>query len=133
MYSFGNLLKHLISELSQGVSHVIHLLLRNFFEERSQLRKCCVGHVIEPTLNEDTIVWLELEVLSDIVNDNGTREVSTNSTKVLDKDRPVRKGMLTVHTVTDTLVLVDLIKDPVCIILHGCSEDNHFIYLTHFF
>jgi hypothetical protein len=73
LYSFGNLLKHLISELSQGVSHVINLLLRDLFEERSQLGECCVGHVIEPTLDEDAIVRLELEVLCDIVYDNGTR------------------------------------------------------------
>jgi hypothetical protein len=49
------------------------LLLRDLFEERSQLRECCIRHVIEPTFDEYAIVRLELEVLGDIVYDDGAR------------------------------------------------------------
>jgi hypothetical protein len=107
----GNLLKHLISELSQGFSHVIYLLLRDFFEERSQLRRYCVGYAIEPTPDEDVTVLLEFDVLGNIVHDNCTREVVANATQVLHEDRNLRKGMLTIHKVADALALVDLVKD----------------------
>ena len=55
------------------------LLLDNLFQERSQLRESCVGHVIKPTLNEYAIVWLELEVLSNVIHDNCAREVTADA------------------------------------------------------
>jgi hypothetical protein len=87
------------------------LLLRDFFEERSQLRRYCVDYAIEPTPDEDVTVLLEFDVLGNIVHDNCTREVVANATQVLHEDRNLRKGMLTIHKVADALALVDLVKD----------------------
>lgn len=54
--------------------------------------------------------------------------------------------MLTVHTMANALVFVDLVQNPVCIlheinilfesvsyVLHGSSEYDNLINLTHFF
>jgi hypothetical protein len=39
--------------------------------------------------------------------------------------------MLSVKTVRDTFLLVNLVEHPVSVVLHGCSEDNNFVELTH--
>mmetsp|Transcript_7515 Transcript_7515/g.12692 ORF Transcript_7515/g.12692 Transcript_7515/m.12692 type:complete len:285 (-) Transcript_7515:562-1416(-) len=39
--------------------------------------------------------------------------------------------MLSVEAVLDPLRFVDLVQDPVSVVLHGCREDDHFVELSH--
>lgn len=41
--------------------------------------------------------------------------------------------MLSVKSVGDALLLVDLVEHPVCVVLHGCGEDDHLVDLAHLF
>lgn len=68
--SFRYLFKHLVSEFSKGISHIIDLLFDDLLQKRRQLGQCCVGHVVEPALNEDAVIRLKLEVFSHIIDDN---------------------------------------------------------------
>ena len=115
------------------------------FQEWGQLGERCVGHVVEPTFDKDAVVRLELEIFGHVVDNDGPGEVSTDTAKVLHKDRAIWQGMLSVHSVADMLILINLIKNPVGIlvkcknykrretyILHGCSENHYLIDLTHF-
>lgn len=88
--------------------------------------------VIEPRLDENTVVRLELEVLGHIVDNDRLRQVSTDATQILDENRPVRQGVLSVQPILDALRLVYLVQHPVGVILHGGREDNDLIDLGHF-
>lgn len=70
-------------------------------------------HVVKPTLDEDAVVRLELEILSHVINYNGLGQVPSDSAQVFYKDRSVVQGMLPVQPVSNVLLLVDLVQDPV--------------------
>ena len=65
--SLGYLFQHLVPKLPESISHVGTLLLHDLFQERGQLRECRIIFVVEPTLNKDSVIWLQLEVLSHVV------------------------------------------------------------------
>jgi len=121
----------LVTKLSQRIAHVAHLLLHNFFEERSQFLESSVSHIIKPTFNEDSIVWLQLEVLSHIVHNYGPGEIPAYPTEVFDKNWAVRDRMLPVQPGCYVFILVHLVQHPVRIILHGSCEDHNLVELTH--
>lgn len=103
------LLDHLVAEAPKCISHVGHLLADYLLQERSQLLQCRVGHIIEPAPNEDSIVRLQLEVLSHIIDNECPREVPPNLAEVLNEDRPRTSGMLPVESVANVVILVKLI------------------------
>ena len=70
-HSLGYLFQHLVSELPQRVTHVRHLLLDDLLQQRRQFGQGRVVHVVEPALDEYTVVRLQLEVLRDIIDDDG--------------------------------------------------------------
>lgn len=74
---------------------------------------------------------MQLEVLRHIVNDDRLTQVSTYSREVLDKHRSTRKSMLPVESVANEPLRIDLVNNPVCVVLHGCCEDDYFIVLVH--
>jgi len=92
-----------------------------------------VAHIVEPTLDENAVVRLEREVLSDIIHDDGFVERTTNPAQILDKGDTCRRTMLPVESEGDATLLVDLIEDPVGVILHRSCEDYHFVDLAHLF
>ena len=108
--------QHLITEFAQSVTDVGHLLLDYLLQKRSKLGKGGVIHVVEPGLDEDTVIWLELEVLSDIINDYGFGQVTADTTQVFDEDRSMRQRVLTVESVLYPLFLVDLVQYPISIL-----------------
>lgn len=112
-YSLGYLFKHLVSESSQGISYIWHLFLHYLFQKWGQLTQGCVVHVIEPGLDEDSVVWLKLEVLSHVIDNDSLAQVSSDSGQVLYKDRTVWQSMLSVESVLDSLFLVYLVEDPI--------------------
>lgn len=82
------------------------MLFHNFFEQGAKLIESGISHVVEPAPDKDSVIWLELEVLSHIVYNQSPREVSSDSAKILDKDRATVSRMLTVEPVFDVLIRV---------------------------
>lgn len=79
------------------------------FQQRSQLREGCVRHVVKPTLNKDTVVRLQLEVLCNIVHDDCLGQVSADPAQVLNEYWTVGQSVLSVESVGNAFVLVDLV------------------------
>ena len=59
----ADLAQHLVTISSKGTPHIRHPLLNYLAEQRSDLIKEAVAHVIIPSRNEDAIVWLQDEVV----------------------------------------------------------------------
>ena len=108
--------QHLVTELAQSVTYVGDLLLDYLFKKRSKLGEGGVIHVVEPRLDEDTVIWLQLEVLSNIINDYGFRQVTADTTQVLHEDWSMRQRMLTVEPIFYPLFLVDLVQYPISVL-----------------
>ena len=83
--ALGDLLKHLVTEASQCVTHVRHFLLDDLLEERSQLGQGGVILVVEPRLDEDAVVRLELKVLGHVVDNNRLSQVPTDTAQILNE------------------------------------------------
>lgn len=98
-----------------------------------QFKQGCVAHIVEPTLDEDAVVRLEREVLSDIIHNDGLVERTTNPAQILDEGDSRRRAMLTVESEGDATLFVDLIEDPVSVVLHRSCEDYYFVDLAHLF
>ena len=61
--------------------------------------QCCIGGVFKPTLDENTVIWLQREVLSHVVHNYGLVEGAPNPTQVLDEDHTRWAGVLSVEPV----------------------------------
>jgi hypothetical protein len=65
-------------------------LLLITFEKWSKLGESSIRHVIEPTLDKDAIIWLKLEILCHVINNDGAGEVTPNATQIFYENRAVR-------------------------------------------
>ncbi len=72
--------------------------------------------VVEPRLDEDAVVRLELEVLSNVVHDDCLGKVTADTAEVLDEDRAVWQCVLAIEAVLYPLGFVYLVKHPVSIL-----------------
>lgn len=88
--------------------------------------------VFEPRFDEDAVVWLQHEVFSNVVYNYTFVEGPAYFTQVFHEDHASGRGMLSVQAVGDAFLLVDLVEDPVSVVLHGGCEDDHLVDLTHF-
>ena len=86
--SFDYLLHHQFFEPLKGFSYVCRLNLCYFLEYRIQLSKSCVFIIIEPRLDEDSILRLEREIISHIVNDDGLVKRPSYPAEVFQKCHP---------------------------------------------
>ena len=51
----------------------------------------------------------------------------------LEIEMTIVESVLSVESVGDKVVRVQLVQDPVSVVLHGCCEDDQLIVLRHFF
>ena len=56
----------------------------------------CVRGIFKPTFNEDAIVWLQREILRNVVHDDCLVKWPTYAGQVLDEDHTGRAGVLSV-------------------------------------
>lgn len=131
--SLLNLFKHLVSEFAQCFTHILNVLLYDLLQEGGQFEQGGIGGVLEPGLDENAVVGLQHEVFSNIIHNYTLIQRSAYLAKVFDKYHACWRGVLPVKSVGDTLLFVDLVEHPVCVVLHGCSEDNHLVDLAHLF
>ena len=93
--------------------------------------QCRVCRILEPTFNENAVIWLKRKVLCYIVHNNSFMERSAYPGQVLDEDHACWARMLPVEPIGDILVFVDRVEDPVGIVLHRRREDDDFIHFGH--
>lgn len=65
-----------------------------------------------------------MKVLRQIVDNHNFAKVSPNFSKVLHVASSAKSTRVTVETLSDVALRVQLIEDPVCVVLQGCSKDN---------
>ena len=68
--------------------------------------QCCIIWVFKPTLDEDSIVRLQREILCHVVHNDGFVEWSTNAAKIFDEDHAGWAGVLTVKAIRNVSGLV---------------------------
>lgn len=66
---------HLLDE----VPDITDTLFDHFHQKWSKSEQACVISCIDPSLDEDSVVWLQLEVLSNIINYDSFAQVRPNS------------------------------------------------------
>ena len=59
----ADLAQHLVTISTEGTPDIRNLLLNNLAEQRSDLIKEPIAHVIIPCRNEDAIIWLQDEIV----------------------------------------------------------------------
>ena len=59
----ADLAQHLVTISTEGTPHIRNLLLNNLAEQRSDLIKESIAHVIIPCRDEDAIIWLQDEIV----------------------------------------------------------------------
>mmetsp|Transcript_39898 Transcript_39898/g.78911 ORF Transcript_39898/g.78911 Transcript_39898/m.78911 type:complete len:268 (-) Transcript_39898:994-1797(-) len=96
-------------------------------QEGRKAEECCVMWIIVPGADKDTIVWLEHEIFLHIVDDECLFQLPAKPAQVLHENRTPRQSMLPVQSVSDQPRWVNLVNDPVCIVLGGSGENDNFI------
>lgn len=90
--------------------------------------------VFIPSENEDAIVRLQHKVFLHIVQDQGAVQIAPESTKILDENGPPRQRVLSVKSVVNQSTRIDLINNPISVVLSGCSINDKLVTkLAHSF
>jgi len=79
------------------LSHIWHPLLSNLNQKWCQFEEGRVVRVLEPRFNENPVLRLQLEILSDVVNDDGLGEIAAHARKILDVEIALGEGVLAVE------------------------------------
>ena len=116
-------------EVVDVVSHVLHPPRHQPFQEMRILLQLLVIWVIVPTLNGNSILSLALEVVLNVVHDDRFLEVSAQTGEVLDIDSILESGVVSVESMRDESLLVQVINDPISVVLQSRSEHSHFVVL----
>ena len=75
--------QYLISVASQRPSHIWHLLLGNLDQERTDLLKEGVAHVVIPGGDKYAVLGLQDEVVRDVIYNDGLRNVTAKQGEIL--------------------------------------------------
>lgn len=120
---------HISPEQFQSISHVRQGRgLCYSDEERRKLEEGSVPGVREPRLDENAVLGLELEVFRDVVDYDGSGEVSADAGEVLHIEA-ARGGrrMLPVQSVADELGVRQVAQGPVGVVWHRRGEDDELV------
>lgn len=126
-----HLAEQLVAVLAHGLADVGALLLNDFAEERCDLVEVTVAHVIVPSRDENAVIWLNNEVIANVVDDDRLAKGPAQQTQVLHQEGPVLTRVLPIQSVLYVVPYVDLVDDLVGVLLERCSEDNYLVVLRH--
>ena len=91
-----------------------------------------VSRVVVPTNNVNSIIRLEVKVLSDVVYDQSFSDITAQDIQIFYIDSALGLATVSVQSVLDQHPLaIYLIEDPVCILFQTCRENNNFEDLAH--
>jgi len=74
---------------------------------------------------------VQLKVLRDIIDNDHLAQISADSRKVLYENWATGESMLSVKSVAYKSLRINLVDDPVCVILHGSCEYDNLIVFVH--
>ena len=110
----------------------------DFSEQGDQVSQLGVRAIIRPRLDENARVFLQDEVLGDVVYNDRFQQRTSDLRQIFDDNRErVRLRsvdcVLAVQPVRDQLaVRVELVDDPVSVLLDTRREDDDLVELRHF-
>ena len=122
--AFGQLVKHLLSEYLQSLAN-INLTLNNLGQQRNQFLERSVFSVVVPALDQDPVLRLQLEVLGHVVNNDRPVKLPAQTAQVLEEEAPGRDRVLSVEPVLDYPLRVQVVQDPVGVVLDRRGEDHN--------
>ena len=113
-------LGHRFFDPLQDDSNIVRVCHADFYlncfptaEDRSKPNQSLVVHISVPALDEDTIFWMNLKIFRIIVHNHASPDVTAQRRKVFDEDVVLLVGVLAVQSVSDDLVFIDLVENPV--------------------
>ena len=75
----------------------------------------CVRGIFKPTFNEDTVVWLQREILRNVVHYDCFVEWSAYAGQVLDEDHSRGAGVLSVQPIANVFYYFPLLGGLLCL------------------
>ena len=131
-YALLHLLHHLDAEHAERLADISDVPHGDLLQEGGELLEGVICGVVYPGPYEHPVVRLQLEILRHVVHYQRPRDVPPQPGQVLDEKVPPRgQRMLPVEPIGDVALRVQLVKDPIGIVLHGCRENHYFEMLRH--
>lgn len=113
------------------VSHIFYFVFDEHAQDRYQLLELIVVHAVEPADYVDSIVRLQVVILSDVVHNDGFRQVTAKPAQVLHVDALAELAAVAVEPVADTPQLVEVVQDPVGVLFKPRRENDQLVVLGH--
>jgi hypothetical protein len=111
--------------VSQGLKlgpNILHIPLDQSFQEGSELIELFVAYIIIEALDVDAIVWLCHEILRKIIYDDSLLDISAKLGQVFDVNSIAELGVISVQTVLDQALPIEVVQDPVRIVFQTRCE-----------
>lgn len=129
--SLHHLAKQLVTVLAHGLTDVGTILLNDFCEERRDLVEVTVAHIVVPSRDENAVIWLNNEVIANVVDDDRLAQGPAQQTQVFHQEGPVLTCVLPIQSVLYVVSYVNLVDDLVGVFLERCCEDYNLVILCH--
>jgi len=100
-------------------------------QEGGILLQLLVMGVMVPTLDRDPVLRLALEVLLNVIYDDGLPQIPSQPGQVLLVDSILVMSLVSVQAVRDEAVLIQMVQDPVSILLQASGEHHQLKVLAH--
>lgn len=97
---------HILGQSFQAIPHIIDLLHGHLLKHWDKIRQCHIILLASPCRYGNTIPGLKLEVGGNVINNNWLRQVSIDQRQVLDTDKVLKPGVLSIQPKGNTLFLV---------------------------
>lgn len=111
---------------------IIILAIDYLPQDWSQFEEGLVLHVIaEPRLDLNAIFRLSAEVLRHIVDDDDPFQVPAEQGQIFEVHWAVRHGVLSVKSELHALRGVEIVDDPVCVLLQRSGPNDDLVTLCH--
>ena len=119
--------------MSQCLADIRHLFLNNLDQQGCNFFEESVIHVVVPGANKDSIVRLNDEVVTDVINDYRFVQLAAKQRQILNKERSILGSVLAVETILNAPTHVNLVNNLICVLLQRCSKNYDFIVFCHRF
>lgn len=127
-----DLIHHLVPKLTKSLPNVPILFLNYLTQNRRQLYKSRIVGVVVPRLNEDAIVRLLAEIGGQVVHYYRFVEGAPDSTQIFAEELPSVSSVLPVQPMRYPLLRVELVQNPVGVVLHRSCKDHQLVKFGHF-
>lgn len=71
--------------LFHRLPYVSCLLVGNILQDIHNFKQCCVFLVVKPWFDFNTILWMQLEIMWQVVDNNHFAEIPSNTVQVFEK------------------------------------------------